>query len=69
MGFMTNESSGPAGSGITLINALSLVVLDTVCLANQATSELGGVVYFNERLPTNITFENDNKLDKAQAGI
>ena len=33
MGFMTDESSGPAGSGIKLINALSLIVLDTVCLA------------------------------------
>jgi hypothetical protein len=32
MGFMTEESSGPTGSGIKLLNNVSLVSLDYVCL-------------------------------------
>lgn len=62
---MTDESSGPTGSGIKLMNAVSLVTLDTACLAKESTTELGGVIFLNEPLPKNLTYLDDTKLDKT----
>lgn len=56
IGLATNETSAGAGSSIKIINSLSFIVIDKLCLEKQKEKELGGVVFFGETPPTTTPY-------------
>ena len=63
IGFATNEKS--IGSNMNLIYSISLLEKDQACVDKQAAAEIGGVVYYNETIHSNLTGLPDVKLNST----